>query len=135
MASETLSYFQPGSAPDGQPIPRAELFDSEANDEAKKLTDFDNTQLRRFYSVVSALRNEAKGNPDFPDDLIRARLALLKAHVHYQKGRDRKFPADFVAFIDRHVKATDTRTKFLYGFAPHFEAVVAYHRFLKAQDK
>ncbi|MBK8908690.1 MAG: type III-A CRISPR-associated protein Csm2 [Rhodospirillales bacterium] len=136
MTSNSVIYFQSQSNHQDQLVARAELFDAEARDAARALVKFEPTQLRRFYSVVSALRNEAKGDPDFPDDQIKARLALLKAHAHYSWARDsKKIPRYFLQFIDMHVNAVRTRNDFLLGFAPHFEAVVAYHRYEREMNR
>lgn len=136
MALNNVVYFQPQSTHEDRPVPRAELFDAEAREVAKALATLENTQLRRFYSFVSALRNEAKGDQKYPDEQIRARLALLKAHVHYSWAREsKKFPHAFIDFINRHVMSVKTRNDFLLGFAPHFEAVVAYHRYEREMNK
>lgn len=130
MSAAPIVYFKSMSAADADPVPRPELFDEEAKQVARLLINFEPTQLRRFYAPICELRGEVKANQDFPDDLVRARLALLKAHVHYASGREKgKIPAEFLEYINSNVRSVKTRTDFLLGFAPYFEAVVAYHRF------
>jgi CRISPR type III-A-associated protein Csm2 len=118
-----------------RPVVRAELLDEEARKTAEAISTLHATQLRRFYGSVLSLKREIEINESTPPELIVGRLALLKAHTAYAKKRIEKMPDEFVRFIVRHVASVTTSKTptedFLYGFAPCFEAVVAYHKFFE----
>lgn len=115
-------------------IPRPELFDAEAQEEAQAWAKLKPAQLRRFFGQVMADRRrfELKGW-NVPDAEPQVAMALLKAGAAYAAARDdkRKPLADFVAHHARLIRnVTDFRV-----FARHFEAVVAWHKaFEKMSD-
>ncbi len=121
-----IEYFS-GRDDRGKPIVRPELLDKEAEEKARAFSDLKPTQLRRFYGVITALKREIV-ETNLEDEGVRARLALLKAHAAYASGQKKKVPDAFLKFIVANVASVKTRDDFLFGFAPHFEAVVAYHR-------
>lgn len=125
--AKRLQYFQ-GTDPRGRPIPRPELLDEEAQFVAKQFASIPASQLRRFYAAVTSLRHQLDLDKAYPDESIKARLALLKAHAAYAQKRISNMPDEFVKFFVRHADAVQSRTDFLHGFAPHFEAVIAYHK-------
>lgn len=106
---------------------RPELLDAEAQAMAEKLKDLPNTQLRRFYDPVVALRLRAQtGKLDA--EQVKAELAMMKARAAYAHKRPgQKVPAELVKFFTRHAASVDGPEK-LVAFARHFEAIVAYHR-------
>ncbi|NAZ37430.1 type III-A CRISPR-associated protein Csm2 [Rubellimicrobium sp. CFH 75288] len=134
------SYF----GPDGR-TPRPELFDMEAQEEARLWTQpstkkkdiyeprIPSSQLRRFFGQVMADRRqlELKG-AQARDEEAQLAMVLLKVPTVYTAARDRddtgksdrQALADFVAHHARLVKTVaDFR-----AFARHFEAVVAWHK-------
>lgn len=132
--AEALKYFK-GTDAKGRPIPRPDLLDSDAETLARKFAAIPASQLRRFYGAVTSLKRQLEIDQDYPDEAIRARLALLKAHAAYASKRIKNMPDEFVKFIVRHAHAVQNRNDFLFGFAPHFEAVVAYHKMYEKKDQ
>lgn len=108
--------------------PRRELFDEDARKAAMDLKTLPASQLRRFYGAVVALRQQLELDETIPDDLVRARMAQLKAQAAYVKMRGKNYPDALVRFFTDHAAAVKDRDDFLRGFQPHFEAVVAYHK-------
>ncbi|WP_136646407.1 type III-A CRISPR-associated protein Csm2 [Tabrizicola sp. YIM 78059] len=114
--------------------PRPELFDSEAQEEAKLWSGLKPSQIRRFFGQVMADRRRFELREwKVPDAEPQVAMALLKAGAAYAAARDgkRKPLADFAAHHARLVRnVTDFR-----AFARHFEAVVAWHKaFEKMSD-
>ncbi len=106
---------------------RAELLDAEAQAMAEKLKELPNTQLRRFYDPVVALRLRAQAGK-LDAEQVKAELAMMKARAAYAHKRPgQKVPAELVKFFTRHAASVDGPDK-LVAFARHFEAIVAYHR-------
>lgn len=108
-------------------IPRPELFDAEAQAEARLWADVKPSQLRRFFGQVMADRRrfELKGQ-DARDEEAQVAMALLKAGAAYAAAREpaRKKMADFAAHHAQQVRTiADFRV-----FARHFEAVMAWHK-------
>ncbi len=131
-----VTYFEETVKPGQRPVLRAQLLDDEASSVAKEIKTLPASQLRRFYASVLSLKRELEVNPaGATDGLVLARLALLKAHAAYAKKRMKGVPDAFIKFIVRHVASVKTRDDFLYGFAPCFEAVVAYHKFFETSEK
>lgn len=131
-----VTYFEAAAKAGQRPTVCARLLDDDARAVAKEISGLPASQLRRFYSSVISLKRELEINPDgTSDELVRARLALLKAHTAYAKKRMQDMPEAFVKFIVRHVASVKTRDDFLYGFAPCFEAVVAYHKLFESKNK
>lgn len=126
--AEKVRYRLDGGALD------ASLLDQQAQERAQEISEMDNTQLRRFYSPVVALRDRALARRTDAEE-IKAELALLKARIAYARARDNKrVPAQFVRLITAHVSSIDSIDDFI-AFARHFEAVVAYHRALAESAK
>jgi CRISPR type III-A-associated protein Csm2 len=120
---EREAYFQANST-----AARPALLDAEAQRIAKALATVPPSQLRRFYAEVMALRRRLDLDASLPDDEISAHLALLKAKAAYTCKRAERYPIDMVKFFTLHAASADGREKFMRGFQPHFEAVMAYHR-------
>lgn len=106
---------------------RAELLDAEAQAMAERLRELPNTQLRRFYDPVVALRLRAQAGK-LDAEQVKAELAMMKARAAYADKRPgQRVPAELVRFFTRHAASVDGPEK-LVAFARHFEAIVAYHR-------
>ncbi|MDW8371973.1 MAG: type III-A CRISPR-associated protein Csm2 [Geminicoccaceae bacterium] len=106
---------------------RVALLDEEAQKMAEKLKELPNTQLRRFYDPVVALRLRAQAGKLVAEQ-VKAELALMKARAAYAYRRPgQKVPAELVKFFTKHAASVDSPEK-LVAFARHFEAIVAYHR-------
>jgi len=116
------NYF----ADDGR-TPRPELFDAEAQREARAWDKLKPAQLRRFFGQVMADRRRFELREwKVPDAEPQVAMALLKAGAAYAAARDgtRRPLADFAAHHAGLVRnVTDFR-----AFARHFEAVVAWHK-------
>jgi CRISPR type III-A-associated protein Csm2 len=108
--------------------PDRDLLGSKAEEVAKKLDTVPASQLRRFYAEVMALKRRAELT-DISDAEIRAQLMLLRAKAAYTwKRQEKKYPEELVAFFNRHAHSVTSKTDFLRGFQPHFEAVMAFHK-------
>lgn len=106
---------------------RPDLLDEKAQAMAEKLRELPNTQLRRFFDPVVALRLRAQAGKLGPDQ-VKAELAMMKARAAYAHKRPgQKVPPELVRFFTLHAASADTPDK-LVAFARHFEAIVAYHR-------
>lgn len=130
----TVTYFTAAAQPGRRRTVRAELLDKEAYKTAEAMQKLPPTQLRRFYADVLVLKRELEIDPDgTSNELVQARMALLKAHIAYTARRKGKqIPPEFIAlmkFIKQHVATVTTKEDFLEGFVPCFEAVVAYHKY------
>jgi len=120
--AEREQYF----GPNGRTV-RPELLDTRAQEMAAKLAELPNTQLRRFYDPVVALRLKAQAGK-LDAEQVKAELAMMKARAAYAYKRPgQKVPAELVKFFTRHAASVDSPEK-LVAFARHFEAIVAYHR-------
>jgi CRISPR-associated protein Csm2 len=120
--AEREQYF----GPNGRTI-RPDLLDARAQEMAAKLAELPNTQLRRFYDPVVALRLKAQAGK-LDAEQVKAELAMMKARAAYAHKRPgQKVPAELVKFFTRHAASVDSPEK-LVAFARHFEAIVAYHR-------
>jgi CRISPR type III-A-associated protein Csm2 len=130
-----VEYFVEPPHSGRRPVLRAGLLDEDARRTAETIKKLPATQLRRFYGSVLALKREIEINEaSTPDALVVSRLALLKAHVAYAKSRMKDdMPDEFVRFIVRHVASVSKKDDFVYGFAPCFEALVAYHKFFEVK--
>ncbi len=112
------------------------LVDELAQQRAEEFRTLKSTQMRRFFDEVQAIRRQWEleaGKGRDPEDAfseVRARFAMLKARGLYAKGRmPREIPDAFVQFLVDHVHAVKTARDFQ-AFLRHFEAVVAFHRYL-----
>lgn len=122
--TQKVSYFEKPGPP---PVIRADLLDAEAQDQAQKFSELPNTQLRRFYDPVVALRLRVQAG-QIDEAQIKVELALLKARAAYAYKRPgMRVPPDLVKFFTLHAHSVGNRDELL-AFARHFEAVVAYHR-------
>ena len=126
---ERVQYF---SAKDST-APNADLLGSKAEDEARKLASVPTSQLRRFYGEVMALKRRAELT-SISDAEIVAQMMLLRAKAAYTSARQ-SYPDELVDFFNRHAHSVKTKQDFLYGFQPHFEAVMAFHNFYKVFEK
>jgi len=122
--AQKVRYFEKPGPP---PVIRAQLLDEEAQAQAERFQTLPNTQLRRFYDPVVALRLRAQAG-QIDEAQIKAELALMKARAAYAYKRPgMKVPPDLVKFFTLHAHSVGSRDELL-AFARHFEAVVAYHR-------
>ena len=122
--AEKVRYFEKLGPP---PVIRAALLDEEAQAQAERFKELPNTQLRRFYDPVVALRLRAQAG-QIDEAQIKVELALLKARAAYAYKRPgMRVPAELVSFFTAHAHSVGNRDELL-AFARHFEAVVAYHR-------
>jgi CRISPR-associated protein Csm2 len=120
--AEREQYF----GPNGRSI-RPDLLDARAQEMAERFKELPNTQLRRFYDPVVALRLKAQAGK-LDAEQVKAELAMMKARAAYAHKRPgQKVPAELVKFFTRHAASVDSPEK-LVAFARHFEAIVAYHR-------
>ncbi|MCL6609364.1 MAG: type III-A CRISPR-associated protein Csm2 [Geminicoccaceae bacterium] len=120
--AEREQYF----GPNGRTV-RPDLLDARAREMAEKFKELPNTQLRRFYDPVVALRLKAEAGK-LDAEQVKAELAMMKARAAYAHKRPgQKVPAELVRFFTRHAASVDSPEK-LVAFARHFEAIVAYHR-------
>ena len=118
---------------------RPELVDEEARQVGQALANgIKASQLRRFYADVLALRRrfeqEAAGKPTSEwqrvFESVLPEFKMLRAKTFYAHKRSATIcPAEMKEFIDRHVGAVSGWNQFL-AFCRHFEAVVAYHKYL-----
>jgi CRISPR type III-A-associated protein Csm2 len=138
--TETVRYFAENSR-----AVRPELLAGIAEETARKLADVPSSQLRRFYAEVMALKRRIElANTDEgeiqaklheeEEKEIQAKLHILRAKAVYIWGRSKKYPGELVAFFNRHANAVRTRDDFLRGFQPHFEAVMAFHKFYAKEE-
>ena len=120
------AYFTDGG------VPRHELFDVEAQAEAKLWADNDikPAQVRRFYGQIQADRRriELEG-AKAQDEEARVAMALLKAATAYAAARESK-REPLHEFAKWHARLVNTIADFKM-FCRHFEAVVAWHRVYK----
>lgn len=121
--------------------PRPELMEQEAENRAQQLRDVKTTQLRRFYDDVLTLRQRLeaeRGRGRGADEVfaeLRADFKLLKAKAYYAHGRsDTTFPHAMLQFVVDHVHAVNTARDFE-AFCKHFQAVVAFHRYFRREEK
>lgn len=106
-----------------------DLVDAQAYKVAEELSagKLETTQLRRFYEPVVVLRQRAvAGAVTFED--VKAELLMLKARAAYAEKRG-NVPKRLVRFFTDHAHWVNDLDKFK-AFCRHFEAVVAYHRYL-----
>jgi CRISPR-associated protein Csm2 len=106
---------------------RPDLFDREAQAEARLWSSIKSSQLRRFFGQVMADRRrfELKGEKARNEE-AQVAMAFLKASAAYTAAREpaRKPLAEFIAHHAGLVRTiADHR-----AFARHFEAVVAWHK-------
>jgi CRISPR-associated protein Csm2 len=115
-------------------VPRHELFDAEAQEEARKWAEIRSSQVRRFFGQAHADRRniEIKRQNATDEDALVA-MAFLKATSAYAAAREkaRKPLADFAKQHADVVKSI----KDLKVFLRHFEAVVAWHRVFEEEKK
>lgn len=126
-AQVTISYFDNGYI-------RENLFRHEAVDAAEQLQHVDPTQIRRYFGAVEQLRRKMRSRNVAAEELL-AMLALIQMRAIYSAARDRK-NEPLAQFIADHVKAIgrepDPVRAFREGFFRHFEAVIGFHKALKA---
>lgn len=126
-AQVTVSYFDNGHI-------RERLFRHEAVDAAERLEGVDPTQIRRYFGAVEQLRRRMRSQEMAAEELL-AMLALIQMRAIYSAARDQK-NKPLAEFIARHVKAiareADPVRAFREGFFRHFEAVIGFHKALKA---
>ena len=127
-----VQYYKDG-------VLKEELVDQEAEAVAKELAlaRLANTQLRRYYEDVLALRrrleHESANNGNGDREKVFARLRpefkLMRAKAFYANKRSAQtFPDRLREFFEDHTASVKT-VKDFEAFCKHFEAVVAFHRF------
>jgi len=128
-----ITYFEKPAGPNAKPAPREALFDTEAENLAKKLAGIPASQLRRFYTGVRAIKRQLDLDQNLGVDFIKAELALLKARSAYALARldyradDTKDPDELLTLLVRHGNSIEDRKSFN-AFVRHFEAIMAYHK-------
>ncbi len=114
-------------------VPRHELFDAEAQAEARLWSDIKSSQVRRFFGQAHADRRQIELDGEgASDEQAKVAMAFLKATSAYAAAREtaRKPLADFANHHAERVKTIkDFKT-----FLRHFEAVVAWHRVFRGKD-
>jgi len=107
---------------------RPALLDADAQAAAKDLKDIATTQIRRFFSQVSAIRRriEIDTRGIVTDAEVLAQVAFLKASAAYAAGRNNA-NSPILKFLVTHCNSIKDREDFI-KFHRHFEAVVAFHR-------
>ena len=125
----TVRYF------DGDHLDAA-LVDEKAQEWAARIRHLSPTQLRRFFDEVRAIERQYDlavnrgADRDAAFAAVRPRFKMLKARAAYAKGRPgSNVPDDFLQFMVDHTHAVSTARDFK-AFVKHFEAVVAFHKFL-----
>ncbi|CUS91329.1 CRISPR-associated protein Csm2 [Candidatus Kryptobacter tengchongensis] len=115
---------------DGKWVIKEEMLTNEAQKWAEKFIgnnpknpELKSSQLRKFYNEVRGLADRVEGEGF---ERVKPLIRMLKAKVHYQKGR-KLVPQEFVNFISKCVDEVKDETDFLEGFVKHFEAVVGYY--------
>ena len=115
------------------------LVDEVAQDWAERIKSLKPTQLRRFFDEVRAIERQfeleaqKKGDREAAFAAVRPRFKMLKARAAYAKGRlGRNMPDDFLQFMVNHTHAVQTARDFD-AFLKHFEAVVAFHKYLSPE--
>lgn len=94
---------------------------------AQKMNDegLSKTQMRRFFSHCHAIKIKLKGGEKWE------KVRPLFLSMRYVAGRSRdqtskEFPLIFFEFISVNVDKVKSKEDFLYGFMPHFEALVGF---------
>jgi len=131
----TIRYFNDAEARHF----RKEVVDQDALKWAQALQALPSSQLRRFYADVTTTSRRLQLEENLPEDFVQTRMAMLKAKAAYAYGRnkDKKkmdVMAELVRFFRSHAAAIE-REKDFRAFVQHFEAVVAFHTFLNADEK
>ncbi len=129
--------LQPKSYTDREGNLRPELFDEEAQAEAKLWARIKTSQVRRFFGSAMAdkrrfdLSAETGNKP--ADSDAQVAMAMLKASTAYTAARDedRKPLADFAEY---HARLVKTLADFDH-FVRHFEAVVAWHKVFEKKEE
>lgn len=128
-----ITYFGKAATNKERPVPRAELFDGEAEALARKLASIPASQLRRFFGAVKTIKRQLDLNKELGAEFIRTELALLKARGAYTLTRMNYRPEgdldpdELLTMLVQHGRSVDDRASFM-AFARHFEAVMAYHK-------
>ena len=91
------------------------------------------SQIRRFYSDVTAFGRRLESGKDLPDGAIQAQMGLLKARAAYayrrvSDSRRQDFPDQLLQFFVDHAAAVKDRKDFE-AFRQVFETLIAYHKF------
>lgn len=116
-------YFKDGPAKkalDPALLVEAERFATEVADVAA-------SQLRRFYSDVTAFERRLQIDSALPDAAVEAQMGLLKAQAVYAAARDSKRRPLLQFFVD-HAASVKDRKDFQ-AFRRVFETVIAFHKF------
>lgn len=83
------------------------------------------SQLRRFFSHCRFIEYRLKGGTDW--DSVRADFVKMRYVATHAKNRaSSEFPDIFYQFINYNVDTVKGKEDFLFGFMPHFEALVGY---------
>jgi CRISPR type III-A-associated protein Csm2 len=115
---------------------RPALFGREAVEAAQAMSGIDPTQIRRFFGSADRLRRRlAAPGASISAEELSALLALLRMRALYAAARDTKHEP-LARFVSRHVQAVtqsgQPHRAFLEGFYRQFEAVIGFHKALKA---
>lgn len=119
---------------DSGKIPRHELFDEEAQAEARRWQSIKSSQVRRFFGQAHADRRQIELVGDkATDEQAKVAMAFLKATSAYAAARD-KDRAPLADFAKHHANCVEGIDDFK-TFLRHFEAVVAWHRVFEEAEK
>lgn len=131
-APQQVRYF------DGENLD-PKMVDEQAQEWAQRIRELKPTQLRRFFDEVKAIERQLdleaqqSGDREAAFAAVRPRFKMLKARAAYAKGRlGRSMPDDFLQFMVNHTHAVQTAKDFD-AFVKHFEAVVAFHKYLSPE--
>lgn len=111
---------------------RRDLFDEEAREEADRWRRVKSSQLRRFFGAVTGFVRRLDLDREMSDQDAQVSMALQKASATYAAARSSEH-APIRDFFEHHSRIVKTRQDYR-DFARHFEAVVAYHRALAAEN-
>lgn len=103
------------------------FLDADARAQAERFAGLAQSQLRRFYGMVTGFKRRLELDSDarLGNDEVQAQMAYLKAAAAYAAMRNQ--PPELAEFFIRHANSVRTRGHFE-RFCRHFEAVVAYHK-------
>lgn len=113
---------------DEQDCLREELVTSIAEKVAQSFSSVKRHQLRRFYGHVKKAENRLCSTGDWPCTNTEVKKLIAFAHNAAAGPKPKVTPA-FLNFIKRNLDLIINEKAFTKGFVPHFEAIMAFHKF------
>lgn len=110
---------------------REELVTSVAQEVAQSfLPKLKSSQLRRFYGHIKKAENRLSYTDDWACVNTEVKKLIPFAHDAAASPKP-KVPQTFLEFIKRNLSlvSKENEKAFTKGFVPHFEAVVAFHKY------